>query len=399
MANVTIYPTRVRTAETLWDYEANVLTDDSAYAIRRPGTGNGYRLWLDTFSAGLPQDITLQGITIRPKASTSASVLDAYITAAIAYDGKTVASLVYPSSALTTTSTQYWLGGSSNLWGLSGRYVKRPFIHGRPLWSVGIGVSGNVTGFDYRLQYVDVLLTYTLNTRLRGERSIFPVSLSAWPYISPADSITKKFNGTAPKHQVKSEDVNLLGDTLYSIQTTVANSTGYVRLVGLPPTSFVSTKAQSMISMMVTGTWAGGASYIQHQARYKQTQAGVVLTSTVTSSLTNRRQTTMPWLPVGMSSISYFTNIQAWVVVAGGGCVPLMAVAEPMTLIGANNPRTCFLEFGFTLMTPDGATITYPTGPDSGYGINKGATVTNANIPAGTVYVKLLGMSSGTRPQ
>lgn len=397
MATVTIYPTRVRTLErSRWSNEDAILADDSYYAVRQAGTSVwDYSLWLDTFSAGLPQDITISAITVRPKAAISSTLAGCYFKFGISFNGKTVVSQPRTTTALTNSLTQYNVGG--DLWGLENtKYVKRPFIHGQPNWSISVNVSGS-TSVDYYLQYLDVVLTYTLNTSLRGERSVFPVSPASWPYISPSDSIEKKFNGTAPKHQVKSSDINKLGDALYAVQTAVQNSTGYVRLAGLPPSKFPSSKGLPTISVMVTGTWAGGDSIIQHHALYKQDENGTVITNTVTSDLTARRQTAMPFLPPRTAVFSYLTNIQAWVVVLGGGCVPLMAVAEPMYLHGlqSNNggSRTSQLEFGFTLMNPDGATVAYSS-VYSGV-VFRGATVTNPNIPAGTVYVKLLGLGGG----
>lgn len=315
MANVNLIPTQTRTAlGNKWTLATNALADDTKYAFRASGGIVGDYLVLENFTAGLPQDITIEGISVTLKACTGSSGANAHLGAFMSITGKTGnalnITLTQYASSLTTTETTYTLGGSSYLWGYNWR---RPQIHGNPAFSLFIFADGNLN-VSRKVQYVYITVYYSLNTYLKGERSAFPIDVSLWPYGGPSDSIPVKYNGSGSSNQIRSEDVNLLGDCIYKLQYTSLASSNLIRGEGGEGTD-LSPQSLFAWSTTVTGMWDGtGDSVYFHNTQRLNGQTRASISNQTTTNMTSVRWTKPPLLPFNLYMGVFMPLVQgcAW---------------------------------------------------------------------------------------
>lgn len=299
MANVVLHPTQARNSIGIrWNLLNNCLADDAAYTYRSSGGLTTEYLVLDNFSAGLPQDITINGISVTLKASTDVSGSNAHISGFFSLNGVLTNPLYISStqtaSSLTTSEVTYTLGGSTFLWGLNWR---RPQIHGQPRFSLYLSATGNLN-VGRKVQYVYITVYYTLNTYLKGERSAFPPDFSTLPYQGFTDIVPVKYNGTGSSNQINAEDCNLLGDCLYNIEQTILNPSHLIRSEGGSPTDF-SPQSLFAFSATVSGSWAGGAELIYfHNTQRIYGQTLLPISNDTTTNLTNVRWIKPPVLPL-----------------------------------------------------------------------------------------------------
>lgn len=327
MPSVDLVATEARVSHgQYWNLLNNCLTDDSTYTVRSSGgvVGDGY-LVLDHFSAGLPQDITIEGIEVRFKAKTETTPgTDSTVSVFLSVNG-VMGNQLYVSgtkttSALSTTETLFILGSPTDPWFTS---IRRPQIHGNPLFSVFLGASGDLT-VDHWIQYVYIRVHYSLNTFLRGERSAFPPPLELWPYTGPTDSIPRKYNGTGTHNQINAEDINLLGDCIYKIQNTVLSFDDIIRAEGGEGTA-LSPQSLMAFTLTLSGNWAGNEDSVYfHNTQRIHGSTKTVLSNQTTTNLTDVRWTKPPIIPFNLYTGVFMPMVQgcAWLN-DGGNILPM----------------------------------------------------------------------------
>lgn len=319
MANVDLIPTQARTVGSRWNLAGNALADDSQFAFCASGSAGLHYLVLENLTAGLPQDITIEGIGLTMKASTDVTSSTAHVGAFLSTTGKTnnalhISSTQY-ASALTTSEATYTLQGSSFLWNLSWR---RPQIHGNSKFSIFLFPAGDQS-VGRKIQYCYITVYYSLNTYLKGERSAFPPDMSLWPYNGATDSIPRKYNGSGSANQIKSEDVNLLGDCIYQLEKVSLQSSNLIRAEGGEGTQ-LSPQSLFAWTTTITGNWVGGQDAIYfHNTQRLQMPARTVLSNQTTTNLTNVRWTKPPILPFNAYTGIFMPMVQgtAWLTTGG----------------------------------------------------------------------------------
>jgi len=325
VSNITIVGTQARTSVgDRWNLVTNALADDAKYAFRASGGLVGDYLVIENFTAGLPQDITINGIAINIKASVDAVGANAHLGVFMSISGKTNNPLYLTAtqyaSGLTTSELTYTLGGSSYLWGTTWR---RPLIHGNPAFSIFVFGAGNLN-VGRKVQYIEIVVYYTLNTYLKGERSAFPKDVSLWPYNGPSDSLPRKYNGTGSSNQIKSEDVNWLGDCIYSLEYTALNSQRLIRAEGGEATN-LSPQSLLAFTMTLTGSWVGSTDSIYfHNTQRVNGQTHSIISNQTTTNMTNIRWTKPPIIPFNAYTGVFMPMVQgcAWLS-ASGSIIPL----------------------------------------------------------------------------
>lgn len=222
MPSVDIYPTAASNQLTAqWSDAQKVTYNIAGDAVLLADRASQF-LYCREFSSGLPTDIAIDGIEVVVEAYTDAAS-GTTITAALTLNGIDV----YPGTAAkktsaigTTPGTEYSLGASNDTWG---RAWKRGEIHGVQQFGVRLERTDNDDTI-LRVAAVRITIYYTLLAYLQGERSQIPL-------VSP---LPKVVEGT----QVKSEEMNLLGDTLYNLEEAflrLADNTNDIDAMGLPP--------------------------------------------------------------------------------------------------------------------------------------------------------------------
>jgi hypothetical protein len=317
-----------------WMAAPGALTNDTTYTAIPSGQPLS-TVMLDKFSAGLPQDITITGIEARMYLSCAPSALNVQVSAYMG-SASTVLTATKISTGLTTTDTLFVLGDPTDTWNYA---FKRPKIHGNPLFNLVLGVDGS-TSVVRRIQYAFIRVHYTLNTYLRGERSVFPPALETWPVYSPTDNIPRKYNGAGPEHQVQSEHINLLGDCLYTLETAVLNASGYVRTLGeagfLPRTLLCTTvTVTGNFSSSLNPNGYGFLSYHQ-RTRVGVHTGNILLSDTVvrdtTVTLSNVKHQSLSLVPWAKTYGGVYSRAVGWVETAANGIVGLHVTPSTLRL-------------------------------------------------------------------
>lgn len=378
MAFIEILPTIV-TAQSGWNSPTLALGDDNAYAYTSSGVTP--TLWLRGANPNLPKDVTVTGIEVLYSAKTSGSVSNAALT----FNYFLSNSLTNVATAITTTAlasaeASGSVGGSSNLWGYA---LRRPDLQSNQWFGVSVRPASAVSG-KIQLDDVKIRVHYTQGTYLVGSRSVFSTRENTeYDVIMnngiPDDTnslIPRKYNNTTPENQIKSEDVNLLGDALYQIETAILTNPNAVRSVGSKIYLFAVT---------VTGNVAASGIAVYAKINLDGSEShNVVNMGSVT-------RTKVPNIPNRIDC--HWTSAVGWVVTAASGNVPIYAQSQGM-YFEKNGDGT--IDFWISASTVGRAI--YSSKDD--YELHEtvanahqnyiGAAYSPAAVPAGTLYLKIL---------
>lgn len=218
-----------------WDSEGEAVVVDGLYAVCQPADNTDY-LQIYGFGDNLPEDITIDGIEILVTGLSTAT--GTTFSVALSADGDYAWSAEKVTATFNVTPSTETVGGAADLWGLTPRVSDFRRNSNLAVWirQTTAGEGGSIDGIVFRVHYTDV----SGSLLLTGTRSSFP-------WTADESTIPVKTNGTSSTHQVRSEDVNLLGDCLLNIEIFANETQDDIRLIG-PPNSQLT-----MYTLTVTG--------------------------------------------------------------------------------------------------------------------------------------------------
>lgn len=256
MAFIDLTPTTV-TATGLtnpWSQGYNVIDSDDVYA--KCPSGNVNPLYMEFYTGNssnslLPPDSIITGVQVFYSARTSGvasgtSFLDFYL-----YNTNTRTQIgsSIRSAAITVTEATSSVGSSSNKFNFPLEWIDiNTFSLGRQIGQPWFGLAMKqyqATAYQVWVDQVYLRIHYTTYNYLVGSRTKFHLGRSDLGndvimvngIANEASSyIKRKDNGTATINQVKSHDVNVLGDSLYNIESAILSSSGFTYALDLKKT-------------------------------------------------------------------------------------------------------------------------------------------------------------------
>lgn len=385
MASLSIYPSYIYSDQGYWVGNAAVLSEVGSYATKASSLGNDNLYILGFQSKSLPKNITITGIEVEVagKASASASMNLRIMT------GRDVPTATGNTKTLsfTTSLSTGTAGGSSDMWGASPLYYE---LYDNA--NLGVLLTTTTANKTYYLDYVIFRIYYTTQTYLTGNRSLFSSRSNnlrdvLYSATTSLNNLNPVYNGHGLIHQVKSEDVNKLGDCLYQTENVIHGLTtsGIVSAGGAP------LKANNYVfTVTVTGTTTGASSLV-----YQQNVRWNVDTNTthnqVITNLSSTKRSPNPALSTPLLVLNCY-NVSAigWVT-NGGTNYPLWV--QPYSLrYSVNSKGHLNYDIGFIAMKSDWIKDN-TTNTVSGYQGVKINTV--ESMASGIVTVKLMGIARG----
>lgn len=347
-----------------WTNENNILSSTDSNAVGTYPAGSGTDpVIISNFGPDLPARASIVGfdVTYSATRNSGAVVSDETLNFQLTIDGsngvgtaKTGAAL--PASPTFLTET---LGGSTDMWGSS---ITSSQVDGNSSFGVIVTRSGG-TAKNRQVDYLQMKVYYTISSYQDGSLSTFPTSL---------DDIPIMYNGTGPEHQVRSEDVNLLGDCLFNIETSVLASTGIVRSAGAP-----IGQTMYLFSITVTGTvpTSGGVVTFERQVLEKFGNTEIDRTTTNLSSILRTKQ---PYA----TAACHFVSAIGWVNNAGN---QIPVYISPRASLFRNDSDYGAFICGFTAVGSGIATNTAYTNENY-----SGVYSTMSGVTSGQLIVKML---------
>jgi hypothetical protein len=391
MPSIILTPTAASNSGGTWSGLEFPLIDDGNVASLQ-ASALDTTMFVKNFSAGIPTDVSITGIKVAIKSSytgtpTGSAGFNVFLSSnALSACGMT-RSITGLSSALTTLTT----GGSGELWGV---VWKRSHIHGNVDFSVGV-YRTSTTDVTLNVDVVYIEIYFEYSQWLVGQRSRYPGSLDFVKNSANTNggNIPRQRNGSGPEHQIKSEDVNLLGDCLYSIQNYIitenANSS-VVRALGLPPQGL----ATNCLTCTITGTLASPAVVNWHLNQLLTAPSSYTNTSTGNLTSVKKNITGNPINPNGSAGNLVHTDLFFPFVSAIGwvniGATKQAIHVSPRVICQKNRANSLYTTIiGFTAVARSIANnVTFSTA--GGY---NGSYVAPAPVPAGIVVVKISAFS------
>jgi len=344
-----------------WTTPSYALADDGYLAT----SSNRSSLTVTGFEDILPDDCTIDGIIAKVKAHTDSGSGSLVFT--LTNDGGSNLGTPKTVTGITTTPTVYSEGTSTDLWGVTP--FPSSYIVGNSLWGLKVAREGTV---DVNVDYISLRIYYTSSsTGLRGTRSKFPVSVDTFPNIS---------NGRGMTHQVKSEDVNLLGDALYNLERVAIYGTG-------GPT--IDNKGQNLVIHNMNFQATLSSSPGKYFDVYSYTYPVGNSSETVTEYSTTPTSATLDSFPSDNIDFVY-VKVNAYLVAAGPTIIPLHGTGS-ITKVRSGSTIADFLSLSF---------VSLATAPQklikSNTGINIQKHLQFPTISAGTIHaqIQLMGVKN-----
>jgi len=384
MASLSIYPTYMYSDQGYWVGNAAVLSEVGSYATKASSLGNDNLYILGFQSTSLPKNIVITGfeVEVAGKASASASMNLRLMT------GRDVPTATGNTKTLSfTTSLSTGTAGSfTDMWGTSPLYYE---LYDNA--NLGVLLTTTTSNKTYYLDYVILRIYYTTQTYLTGTRSLFSSRSNnlrdvLYSANTSLNNLNPVYNGHGLIHQVKSEDVNKLGDCLYQTENVIhgLTSSGIVSAGGAPLRT-----NNYVFTITVTGTTTG-ASSIVYQQNVKWLAYGREVTHQTINNLSATKRSPDPILAPNVTLNCYNVSAIGWVT-NGGTNYPLWV--QPYSLrYSVNNSGELSYNIGFIAMKSDWINDN-TTNTVSGYQGVKINTV--SNIASGIVTVKLMGIARG----
>lgn len=316
MASIDLTPSHVSTASG-WTQLSNLISDDNTFAIN-PSTNTSplyVRFYTGNHSNNLiPTDSVITGIQVFYSAKVTGLVngfmdFNLFNSSSRTLIASSIRSTILSGSGAEVASS---VGSSSNTFQLSARLVDfNSFTNGRAVGNPWFGVSVTPVSTTSRilLDQLYVRIHYTPFNYLVGSRTKFHLTrpdlgldvTMANGVAQSTSYIERKDNGTAISNQVKSHDVNVLGDALYNIESAILASTGSVYALDLKKTyvfavtvSALCNSADPSIDALIYGAIRNNGT-----------------TSIDSVNLTSPQRSTAPNVPNMISCL--FTSAIAWV--------------------------------------------------------------------------------------
>ncbi len=382
MAYVELIPT-IAAASSGWNYPSLALGNDDAYAILN--ANSTATLWLRAANPNLPSDIDITGVEIIYSALTSGSVSGA----ALSFNYFTANTLTNVATSiagtdLTNTEASGSVGGSSNTFGY---LLRRPDVHNNNYFGISITpVVGVAT--PILIDDVKIRIHYTAASYLVGSRSVFSTRQGSQFDVQMANGIPndttsliqRKYNSITPESQVRSEDVNLLGDALYQIETAILSNPNAVRSVG-------GAKMYAF-SVTITGNVAATGSLIYAKIKLDGSEYNNII------NLGSIKRSKVPNVPRRIDC--HWTSAMGWVVTAASGNQPVYAQSHGM-YFERNTDGTVDLWISVDVIgkgiyhTKDDYDL-YEATPGTTYQGYIGCNYVPARVPAGALYLKILAL-------
>jgi hypothetical protein len=249
---VTVTPTGLTDP---WNQVYNILSADNVYAICPSGNINPVFMEFYGGSSSnplLPTDSVITGIEVIYSARTSGvspgtSYLDFYL-----YNSNTRTQIgsAIRTAAITTTETASSVGSSTNKFNFPLEWIDINTFgtNGRQIGQQWFGLAMKqyqATNYQIWVDNVSLRVHYTTYNYLVGSRTKFHLGRSdLGTDVVMVNGVTdevssyikRKDNGTSMDNQVRAHDVNLLGDALYNIESSMLSSSGYVYALDLQKT-------------------------------------------------------------------------------------------------------------------------------------------------------------------
>ena len=247
MAWIDLTPTTFSQAASAWSNLNYMVGSDNLYATCVSGSTS--KCYLTFGSNAIPKDSIITGIEVYVECKVSSSMVS-YIAANYFVDASlTELASAQKTTGLSTTDVIRTIGSSTNNWGYPIRWAD---INENPYFGISLQVSGATT-YTTLIDDVTLRVHYSQPGYLVGNRSNFSNQYGSSYDVDMVNGIAndatshivRKYNGASIENQVKSEDVNLLGDALYNIETAIISSTGFVFSYDLQKTY--------VLSMTITG--------------------------------------------------------------------------------------------------------------------------------------------------
>lgn len=223
-----------------WTQLNSIIQEDNIYTVHASAT-TGF-LYAEFYTPPhtnplVPPDTVINGIqvfyTARVSGASGVTLQFNYYT----NSSRTLVASSISSVALTNTEVASSVGSSTNTFSFPIQWVDLNSLqNGRQIGNPWFGVAVKPASAHSSPIWIDsmyVRVHYTSYNYLVGSRNKFKLNR---PDLGYDTDISNKGNGIAVENQIKSSDVNLLGDSLYSIESAILSSTGMVYSVDLNKT-------------------------------------------------------------------------------------------------------------------------------------------------------------------
>lgn len=298
-----------------WSFGSQAFNTDSAFAVSSSGALGTLNLY--NFGIDLPKDIEITGISIIYNAKTSSSFTGTpkFILKYFNSSSLTPVSSAKTTTTLTSGAASGSVGGSSDTWDYNIQYVD---LHQNTFFGISITPEASYSFANY-LDSITLRVHYTQSSYLTGTRSQFSGRLDTLYDVSNENSlIQKKFNSPDPYNQVKSEDMNLLGDAIYNTEVAILNDSNLIRAYNTSKLYVFSITVTGVVGANVRGT------YINVNDQSYSPGGLTNETSTLTSIGS-------PIFKVPKNIICYYSSAIAWVT-SGATRTPVIANATSIHL-------------------------------------------------------------------
>ena len=268
MAYIDLTPSKITPTGTLgkWSNSSNIIGDDNVYAVN--ASGNTSYLYSEFYTGNhsnsyLPENSVITGIQIfysaRVSGATSGLVEFNYYTK----NTRTIVSSSTVSPVLTNTEISSSVGGSAMTLGFPIKWLDvNTYSNGRVVGNPWLGVAVRAPSSFTSPIWIDNLylrIHYTSYNYLVGSRSKFyldreDLGRDVYSTSLASSHISRKENSIQSISQVKSYDVNLLGDAIYNTEAAILASSGYVYALDLKKTYLFSITVSAFCSPILSAT-------------------------------------------------------------------------------------------------------------------------------------------------
>lgn len=381
-----------------WTQVYSLINNDNTYTIAPSGMRNP--LYVEFYGPGsnnvlIPTDATIDGFEVFYSAKASGLVSAQLDFNFYRVSTRTQIGSSLRSATLTGTEISSSVGGTGMVFNFPARLVdtcnfsKDGLQIGNKWFGVAVTPASAYTSRIF-LDQLYLRVHYTPYSYLVGSRSKFhnqrtdlgfDVVMVNGVAHSSSSYIQRKGNGTASINQIRSHDVNLLGDSIYNIESSILTSSGSVYALDLKKTYVFSITVSATCDTANVNTDA----IIFANLRYN----GVNYSSDLVNIYTPSRSTPPS---VSGSITCYFTSAIAWLEHSGRITSPLYASAQAARFA----KRTTGIDFivGVTALGSAIATVDDAEAYESevnAYSSYVGSLVTPAGA-TGKIFFKIFAM-------
>lgn len=335
MPYIDLYPVTISSTGLVpWTQVYGIVNNDNSYAIAPSGMTNP--LYVEFYGPGssnslIPPDSIINGFEVFYSAKASGGVNTALDFNFYRTSSRTQIGSSLRSAVLTGTEVASSVGGTGLVFSFPPRLVdtcnfsKDGLQIGNKWFGVAIRPASGYAARTF-LDQIYLRVHYTPYSYLVGSRSRFhnhrpdlgyDVVMVNGVAHSSSSYIQRKGNGTAGINQVRSHDVNLLGDSIYNIESSILTSSGSVYALDLKKTYVFSITVSATCDTANVNTDA----IIFANLKYN----GVNYSSNLVNIYTPMRST-----PPSVSGtiMCYFTSAIAWLEHANRVTSPVYAAAQ-----------------------------------------------------------------------